>query len=94
MSSTLYTVGTALRRAHDNRLRVALLVETHWLRGQVAAIDGHGVLLDLDEEDEHSVVRLESVAAVRVHGSMPPTPRSDDEAQAQHVTVHASLQPA
>jgi hypothetical protein len=94
MSSTLYTVGTALRRAHDNRLRVALLVETHWLRGQVAAIDGHGVLLELDEGDEHSVVRLESVAAVRVQGTMPATSRADDAEREPHLTVHPSLQPA
>ena len=72
MSSTLYTIGTALRRAHDRHLPVALLVEGQWLRGSVAAVDGHGVILELDE-DEHSVVRLEAIAAVRVRGTLPAT---------------------
>jgi len=74
MSSTLYTIGTALRRAHDAHLQVALLVEGQWLRGGVAAVDGHGVILELDE-DEHSVVRLESISAVRVRGSLPAAAR-------------------
>jgi hypothetical protein len=76
MSSTLYTIGTALRRAHDGHLHVAVLVEGQWLRGGVAAVDGHGVILELDE-DEHSVVRLESISAVRVRGSFPATSRDD-----------------
>jgi hypothetical protein len=70
MTSTLYTIGTALRRAQDNDLQVALLVEGQWLRGGVAAVDGHGVILELDDQ-EHSVVRLESIAAVRVRGTLP-----------------------
>ena len=74
MWSTLYTLGPALRRAHDNRLQVALLVQGEWLRGSVAAVDGHGVILELDEE-EHSVVRLESISAVRVRGGLPATSR-------------------
>lgn len=74
MSSTLYTIGTALRRAHDSHLQVALLIEGQWLRGGVAAVDGHGVILELDEH-EHSVVRLESISAVRVRGTLPATSR-------------------
>jgi hypothetical protein len=74
MSSTLYTIGTALRRAHAHHLQVALLVEGQWLRGGVAAVDGHGAILELDE-DEHSVVRLEAISAVRVRGSLPATSR-------------------
>jgi hypothetical protein len=74
VSSTLYTIGTALRRAHDHHLRVALLVEGQWIRGGVAAVDGHGVILELDEQ-EHSVVRLESISAVRVRGALPATSR-------------------
>jgi hypothetical protein len=70
VSSTLYTIGTALRRAHDNHLPVTLLVEGQWLRGDVAAVDGHGVILELDEH-EHSVVRLERISAVRVRGMLP-----------------------
>ena len=74
MSSTLYTIGTALRRAQAGSLHVNLLVETHWLEGRVVALDGHGVILELEDAEVHSVVRLESVAAVRVHGAAPATP--------------------
>jgi hypothetical protein len=70
VSSTLYTIGTALRRAHDHHLPVALLVGGQWLHGDVAGVDGHGVILEL-AEDEHSVVRLECISAVRVRGVLP-----------------------
>jgi hypothetical protein len=63
MSSTLYTIGTALRRAHAHH-------------------------------DEHSVVRLESVSAVRVHGRLPATPERDAHESADHESEHVSLQPA
>jgi hypothetical protein len=94
MSSTLYTIGTALRRAHAHHLQVALLVESHWMVGSVVAVDGHGVLLDLVEDDEHSVVRLESVSAVRVHGRLPASPERDAHESADHESEHVSLQPA
>jgi len=77
MSSTLYTIGTALRRAHASHLHVDLLVETHWLEGRVLALDGHGVILELEGTEVHSVVRLESVSAVRVHGAAPSAPVPD-----------------
>jgi hypothetical protein len=92
-SSTLYTVGTALRRAHDHDLLVTLLVESHWLQGRVAAIDGHGVLLDLAEEGEHSVVKLERISAVRVQGTLPHEPRAEADEPANHRLGHATLQP-
>jgi hypothetical protein len=82
MSSTLYTIGTALRRAHASRLHVDLLVETHWLEGRVLAVDGHGVILEVEETEMHSVVRLESVAAVRVHGAAPTAPVTETSASA------------
>ena len=44
-TSTIYTVGTALRRAQDNGLPVTVLVEGHWLDGQVAGLDGDGLVL-------------------------------------------------
>lgn len=69
-TSTIYTVGTALSRAQDNQVPVALLVEGHWMRGHVAAIDGHGVVLDSDGT-EHSVVKMERVSAVRVMTAAP-----------------------
>lgn len=68
--SVLYTVGTALNRAHDNGARVHVLVEGQWLEGQVAAVDGHGVVLQ-SEDGEHSVIRMASVAAVRMYNAAP-----------------------
>ena len=63
--STIYTIGTALNRAHANHLRVEVLAEGQWLNGLVLAVDGHGVVLS-DDDLGHSVIRMESVAAVRV----------------------------
>ena len=66
----VYTIGTALNRAHDNRMPVALLVEGQWMDGRVVAIDGHGLVLDRDGLD-HSVVKLERISAVRVMTAAP-----------------------
>ena len=63
--STIYTIGTVLRRAHDNDLPVDVLAEGHWLAGRVLALDGHGVVLTNDELG-YAVIRLTSVSAVRV----------------------------
>ena len=71
-SSTLYTIGTALDRAKDNGFLVTVLVEGQWLTGRVAAVDGHGVLL-ICEEEEHAIVRIGDVAAVRVYTAAPRT---------------------
>jgi sRNA-binding regulator protein Hfq len=68
--SILYTIGTALNRAHDNGVRVQILVEGQWLEGRVAAVDGHGVILKSDDI-EHAVIRMSSVAAVRVFAEAP-----------------------
>jgi sRNA-binding regulator protein Hfq len=68
--SMVYTIGTALNRAHDNDVPVQLLVEGQWLSGHVLAVDGFGVVLHSDEL-EHAVVRMESVAAVRVLSPAP-----------------------
>lgn len=70
LSSTIYTIGTALNRARDNQIPVALLVESHWMTGHVVAIDRHGVILDSDGQ-EHCVLRMESVSAVRVMTAAP-----------------------
>ena len=63
--STIYTIGTALNRAHDNDMPVQVLVEGRWMSGQVLAVDGHGVVLD-SADDGHAVIRMGSVSAVRV----------------------------
>ncbi len=80
--SVLYTIGTALNRAHDNNVDVQILVEGQWLTGRVAAVDGHGVVLHADHATgapggdgpmsaEHSVIRMGSVSAVRVFAAAP-----------------------
>lgn len=68
--STLYTIGTALNRARDHDIPVEVLVGGEWLSGQVAAVDGHGVVLT-SEGAAHAVVRVEAVTAVKVHGPGP-----------------------
>jgi hypothetical protein len=63
VSSTIYTVGAALNRAHDNQVPVALLVEGHG-----------GVLLERDGT-AHSVVKMDHVSAVRAMTAAPtPSP--------------------
>lgn len=69
-SSIQYTVGTALERAREGSLLVEVLVEGHWLEGLVAASDGIGVVLETSP-DQHCVVRLERISAVRVGSEVP-----------------------
>jgi sRNA-binding regulator protein Hfq len=68
--SVLYTIGTALNRAQDNHAQVQILVEGQWLHGQVAAVDGHGVVLASDDY-EHAVIRMGSISAVRMFAAPP-----------------------
>src|ERR1700759_4817427 len=68
--SVLYTIGTALNRAQDNHAQVQILVEGQWLHGQVAAVDGHGVVLASDDY-EHAVIRMGSISAVRIFAAPP-----------------------
>ena len=68
--STLYTIGTALGRAKDQGLTVQVLVEGQWLDGRVAATDGHGLVLAA-EGFEQSVIRMQSISAVRVFSAVP-----------------------
>jgi hypothetical protein len=70
-SSTLFTIGTALRRAEDNHLSVEVLVNGQWLRGRIAGMDGEGLVLST--HSEHAVVRLSAVSAVRIPESMTET---------------------
>ena len=72
MSSTVYTMGTALTRAFAGKVPVSLLIEGHWMGGEVVAMDSYGVVLDF-EGTEHLVVKLDRVSAVRVMSSMPTT---------------------
>jgi hypothetical protein len=64
----MFTVGTALRRAEDNHLPVEVLVQGEWLHGNVAGLDGEGVVLST--HSEHCVVRLGSISVVRIPETM------------------------
>lgn len=68
--SMIYTIGTALNRARDNSLVVDVLVEGMWISGYVLAVDGFGVVLQADDT-QHSVVRIESIAAVTIRAEAP-----------------------
>jgi hypothetical protein len=74
-STTIFTVGTALRRAESNHLPVEVLVHGHWLRGTVAGVEGQGVVLST--HSEHAVVRLESISAVRIPETMADAPTAE-----------------
>ncbi len=63
MSSTMFSVGTLLRRAEDTGTEVHVLVQSSWLLGRVIGCDGLGAVID-DGEDQ-CLVRLDSVVAVR-----------------------------
>ena len=63
MSSTMFSVGTLLRRAEDTGTPVKILVEGYWLEGNVLGCDGLGAVLD-DGAGSQSLVRLDQVAAV------------------------------
>jgi hypothetical protein len=69
--SIIYTIGTALNRAHDNDIMVEILVQGAWMRGHVVGLDGHGVVLCTDDNLEHAVVRMESISAVRIFTAAP-----------------------
>lgn len=73
-SSMQYTIGTALDRARQLFHSVEVLVDGQWLVGTVLASDGTGVVLERDDR-EHSVVRLERIAAVRIAASAPMRPQ-------------------
>jgi hypothetical protein len=84
-SSTIFTVGTALRRAESNNLPVEVLVHGHWLRGTVAGVDGQGVILST--HSEHAVVRLESISAVRIPETMADAPVAEPFDQLHEIAV-------
>ena len=70
MSSMLYTMGMAISRAEDMGFDVAVLIDGHWIEGRIAAQDGVGLVLE-HESLEHSVVRMERIAAVRIMSESP-----------------------
>jgi hypothetical protein len=69
-SSMLYTMGMAIGRAADLGFDVALLVQGQWLEGRIAAQDGVGIVLE-HGESQHSVIRMDSVSAVKIMSESP-----------------------
>lgn len=65
LKSTVYTIGTALRRAHDAEVPVDVLVDGQWLHGDVSAIDGHGVVI-VCEDGGLAMIRVESISVVLI----------------------------
>ena len=65
LDSMLYTIGTALSTAYDSGTRIAVLANGHWMNGTVAAVDGHGVMLDDNGADQY-IIKLDQITAVRV----------------------------
>jgi len=85
--STVFTIGTALRRADANHLPVEVLVQSHWLSGTVAGVDGHGLVLST--HSEHVVVRLESITAVRIPENVKDAPVAETFDEQHQLTVAA-----
>jgi hypothetical protein len=65
LRSTIYTIGTALTRAHDREVPVDVLVTGQWIHGNVSAVDGHGVVLQCDDGGI-AMIRVENVSVVLV----------------------------
>jgi hypothetical protein len=87
--STIFTIGTALRRAESNNMPVEVLVQGHWLSGLVAGVDGHGIVLST--HSEHSVVRLESITAVRIPETVAQAASAETfDLQHAQLTVHGT----
>jgi len=68
-SSMVYTMGSALGRALEDHTEVEVLVNGIWLHGAVVIHDGVGVVLD--NGDEHSIVKVDRIAAIRVLSALP-----------------------
>ena len=63
-NSTVFTIGSALRQAENDGVPVRLMVDGEWFDGEVAGLDGDGVLLE--SPDGEVVVRLTSISVVRL----------------------------
>lgn len=68
-SSMLYTMGSALDAALREKTEVSVLVDGAWLTGNVVLYDGTGVVLD--NRDNHSIVKVAAISAVKVLAQLP-----------------------
>lgn len=65
LKSTVYTIGTALLRAHDNDVAVDLLIDGKWLHGDVSGVDGQGAVL-LCDDGGLAMIRIERISVVLI----------------------------
>jgi hypothetical protein len=89
LSSTIYTIGTALGRARDSSVAVEVLVDGTWIQGDVSAVDGHGVVLQC-VDGGLAMIRVERIDVVLVRQTEAFEGREQDEVQ----PVHAHPMPA
>lgn len=61
-SSTILTIGTALRRAEGQEVTVWTAFRA--FTGRVAAVDGHGVIIADADAGRYHVIRLDAVDGV------------------------------
>ncbi len=61
-TSTLFTVGTLLRRAQDKGISVRALIDGVWVEGVPVAADSMGVILDATQGQV--LVRMDLISAV------------------------------
>jgi len=71
ITTTILTVGTALRHAQAAEATVHVLLGGLWLTGSVADLDGEGVALTTTE-GETVVIRIAGITAVRIERSHEP----------------------
>lgn len=65
LSSTIYTIGTALTRAQDSGVGVEVLIDGQWICGDVSAVDGHGVVLHC-ADGALAMIRVQNIDVVLV----------------------------
>jgi len=65
ITTTILTVGTALRHAQQAGVTVEVLLGNQWMSGQVTAVDGEGVCM-LMPDGGATVIRISGITAVRI----------------------------
>ena len=74
ITTTILTVGTALRHAQQAGVTVEVLLGDAWMSGQVTAVDGEGVCM-VTPDGGATVMRISSINAVRIEAlAEPETP--------------------
>ena len=71
ITTTILTVGTALRHAQQAGATVEVLLGTSWISGQVSAVDGEGACM-VTPDGGATVIRIASISAVRIEALAEP----------------------